>query len=243
MGIAMDLAEKLVLVTGGTDGIGRELAQQLRAAGAQVVVTGRSHDRLAAMREAGFEAVECDLSTPAGIDTLVNAMADRPLALLVNNAGSGSIYDPDRINSLEDASACIRLNLDAPIQLTTRLLPQLRAQPVAAVVNVTSGLAIAPRAGGSVYCATKAGLRSWTQALRYLLKDSNVHVMEALPPVVETKMTSERTGRKMLASACAAEILRGIQADKAEVNVGMVKLLQLIHSISPALVRRVMIRF
>lgn len=243
MGIAMDLAEKLVLVTGGTDGIGRELAQQLRAAGAQVVVTGRSHDRLAAMREAGFEAVECDLSTPAGIDTLVNAMAARPLALLVNNAGSGSIYDPDRINSLEDASACIRLNLDAPIQLTTRLLPQLRAQPVAAVVNVTSGLAIAPRAGGSVYCATKAGLRSWTQALRYLLKDSNVHVMEALPPVVETKMTSGRTGRKMSASACAAEILRGIQANKAEVNVGMVKLLQLIHSISPALARRVMIRF
>ncbi|MDX2208737.1 MAG: SDR family NAD(P)-dependent oxidoreductase [Sphingopyxis sp.] len=239
----MDLAEKLVLVTGGTDGIGRELAQQLRAAGAQVVVTGRSHDRLAAMREAGFEAVECDLSTPAGIDTLVNAMAARPLALLVNNAGSGSIYDPDRINSLEDASACIRLNLDAPIQLTTRLLPQLRAQPVAAVVNVTSGLAIAPRAGGSVYCATKAGLRSWTQALRFLLKDSNVHVMEALPPVVETKMTSGRTGRKMSASACAAEILRGIQANKAEVNVGMVKLLQLIHSISPALARRVMIRF
>ncbi len=243
MGIAMDLAEKLVLVTGGTDGIGRELAQQLRAAGAQVVVTGRSHDRLAAMREAGFEAVECDLSTPAGIDTLVNAMAARPLALLVNNAGSGSIYDPDRINSLEDASACIRLNLDAPIQLTTRLLPQLRAQPVAAVVNVTSGLAIAPRAGGSVYCATKAGLRSWTQALRYLLKDTNVHVIEALPPVVETKMTSGRTGRKMSASACAAEILRGIQANKAEVNVGMVKLLQLIHSISPALARRVMIRF
>ena len=239
----MELAGKLALVTGGTDGIGRELAQQLRAAGATVVVTGRSHDRLAAMREAGFEAIEADLSTTTGIDTVVSAMADRPLALLVNNAGSGSIYDLDRINSLEDASACIRLNLDAPIQLATRLLPQLRAQPRATIVNVTSGLAIAPRAGGSVYCATKAGLRSWTQAVRHLLKDSNVHVMEALPPVVETKMTSGRTGRKMSAPACAAEILRGIQADKTEVNVGMVKLLQLIHSISPALARRVMIRF
>ncbi len=239
----MELAGKLALVTGGTDGIGRELAQQLRAAGATVVVTGRSHDRLAAMREAGFEAIEADLSATTGIDTVVTAMAGRPLALLVNNAGSGSIYDPDRINSLEDASACIRLNLDAPIQLATRLLPQLRAQPRAMIVNVTSGLAIAPRAGGSVYCATKAGLRSWTQAVRHLLKDSNVHVMEALPPVVETKMTSGRGGRKMSAPACAAEILRGIQADKTEVNVGMVKLLQLIHSISPALARRVMIRF
>jgi uncharacterized oxidoreductase len=239
----MDLAGRLALVTGGTDGIGRELAQQLRAAGAEVVVSGRSLERLAAMREAGFEAVEADLSTAAGIDTLVDALAGRPLALLVNNAGSGSIYDPDRLCSLDDASACIRLNLDAPIQLATRFLPQLRTQPAAAIVNVTSGLAIAPRAGGSVYCATKAGLRSYTLALRHLLKDSNVRVIEALPPVVETQMTSGRTGRKMPAAACAAEILRGIQRDKAEVNVGMVKILRVVYSISPALARRVMIGF
>jgi uncharacterized oxidoreductase len=239
----MDLAGRLALVTGGTDGIGRELAKQLRAAGAEVVVSGRSLERLAAMREAGFEAVEADLSTAAGIDTLVDALAGRPLALLVNNAGSGSIYDPDRLCSLDDASACIRLNLDAPIQLATRFLPQLRAQPAAAIVNVTSGLAIAPRAGGSVYCATKAGLRSYTLALRHLLKDSNVRVIEALPPVVETQMTSGRTGRKMPAAACAAEILRGIQRDKAEVNVGMVKILRVVYSISPALARRVMIGF
>jgi uncharacterized oxidoreductase len=243
MGIAMELAGKLALVTGGTDGIGRELAQQLRGAGAEVVVSGRSLERLAEMRDAGFEAVEADLSTPAGIDTLVEALAGRPLALLVNNAGSGSIYDPDRLCSLDDASACIRLNLDAPIQLVTRLLPQLRAQPAAAIVNVTSGLAIAPRAGGSVYCATKAGLRSYTLALRHLLKDSNVRVIEALPPVVETQMTSGRTGRKMPASACAAEILRGIERDKAEINVGLVKLMRVVYSISPALARRVMIGF
>lgn len=239
----MDLTGKLVLVTGGTDGIGRQLAMQMRTAGAEVVVSGRSLERLAAMRDAGFEAVEADLSIPAGIDSLVEALAGRPLAVLVNNAGSGSIYEPDRLCSLEDASACIRLNLDAPIQLATRLLPQLRAQPEAAIVNVTSGLAIAPRAGGSVYCATKAGLRSYTMALRHLLKDSHVRVIEALPPVVETQMTNGRTGRKMPAAACAAEILRGIQRDKAEINVGMVKLLRLVYSISPALARRVMIGF
>lgn len=239
----MDLSGKLVLVTGGTDGIGRQLALQLRAAGTEVVVSGRSLERLAEMREAGFEAIEADLSTAAGIDALVEALAGRPLAILINNAGSGSIYDPDRLCSLDDASACIRLNLDAPIQLATRLLPQLRAQPAAAIVNVTSGLAIAPRAGGSVYCATKAGLRSYTQALRHLLKDSNVRVIEALPPVVETQLTSGRGGRKMSAPACAAEILRGVQRDKTEINVGMVKLLQLVNSISPALARRVMIGF
>lgn len=239
----MQISGCLVLVTGGTDGIGRELAHQLRSEGAEVVVSGRSLERLGEMRDAGFEAIEADLSSATGVETLVTAMADRPLALLINNAGSGSIYDPDRICSLDDASACIRLNLDAPIQLATRLLPQLRSQPGAAIVNVTSGLAIAPRAGGAVYCATKAGLRSFTQALRHLLKDTNIRVIEALPPVVDTKMTAGRASRKMSPQACAAEIVRGIKADKTEINVGMVKLLQLVHSMSPALARRIMIRF
>lgn len=239
----MDIAGRLALVTGGTDGIGRELARQLRTRGATVVVSGRSLDRLAAMRDEGFEAIEADLSTPAGVDTLVTAVADRPLALLVNNAGSGSIYDPDRLCSLDDASATIRLNLDAPIQLATRLLPALRGQPQAAIVNVTSGLAIAPRAGGSVYCATKAGLRSYSMALRHLLRDSNVRVIEALPPVVDTKMTAGRGSRKMSPQACAAEIVRGIERDRTEINVGMVKLLQLVNSLSPALARRIMIGF
>ena len=135
------------------------------------------------------------------------------------------------------------MNLDAPVALCTRLLPVLRAQPEAAIVNVTSGLAIAPRAGGSVYCATKAGLRSYTQAIRHVLKDSNVRVIEALPPVVETNMTAARAGKKMSAHDCAAEIVRGIRTGKSEVNAGMVKLLQLVHSISPALARRIMIRF
>ena len=163
--------------------------------------------------------------------------------LLVNNAGVGSEYELDRPETLSSAAHCIRTNLDAPIALCTRLLPVLRAQPEAAIVNVTSGLAIAPRAGGSVYCATKAGLRSYTQAIRHALKDSNVRVIEALPPVVETNMTAGRAGKKMNAHDCAAEIVRGIRTGKREVNAGMVKLLQLVHSISPALARRIMIGF
>src|SRR3546814_2581950 len=95
----------------------------------------------------------------------------------------GSEYELDRPETLGSAAHCIRTNLDASIALCTRLLPVLRARPEAAIVNVTSGLAIAPRGGGSVYCATKAGLSSYTQAIRHELKDRNVSVIEALPPV------------------------------------------------------------
>ena len=239
----MDLRGKLALVTGGSDGIGREIALQLQGAGADVIVTGRSAEKLKAMAALGFGTIASDLSTPAGIDAVVAGVADKPLALLVNNAGVSSDYDPDNAETLDSAAHCIRTNLDAPIALCTRLLPVLRAQREAAIVNVTSGLAIAPRAGGSIYCATKAGLRSYTQALRHLLKDSNVRVIEALPPVVETNMTAGRAGKKMSAHDCAAEIVRGIRAGKNEVNAGMVKMLQLVHSISPALARRIMIRF
>ncbi|AJA08874.1 short-chain dehydrogenase/reductase SDR [Sphingopyxis fribergensis] len=239
----MDLRNKLALVTGGSDGIGREIALQLQAAGADVIVSGRSAEKLQAMAALGFGTIAGDLSTPAGIDAVVNGVAGKPLALLINNAGVGSEYELDDIATLESAAQCIRTNLDAPIALCTRLLPVLRAQPEAAIVNVTSGLAIAPRAGGSVYCATKAGLRSYTQAIRHLLKDSNVRVIEALPPVVETNMTAGRAGKKISTHDCAAEIVRGIRTGKSEINAGMVKLLQLVHSISPALARRIMLRF
>jgi len=239
----MDVRGKLALVTGGSDGIGREIALQLQAAGAEVIVTGRSADKLQAMAALGFGTIAGDLSTSAGIDAVVQGVTGKPIAILVNNAGVGSEYELDDPETLESAAHCIRTNLDAPIALCTRLLPGLRTQPEAAIVNVTSGLAIAPRAGGSIYCATKAGLRSYTQAIRYLLKDSNVRVIEALPPVVETNMTAGRAGRKMSAHDCAAEIVHVIRTGKSEVNAGMVKLLQMVNSISPALARRIMIKF
>lgn len=239
----MDVRGMLALVTGGSDGIGREIALQLQSLGADVTVTGRSAEKLAAMQALGFGTIAGDLSEAAGIDAIVESVAGKPLALLVNNAGLGSDYDPGNAATLASAARCIDTNLYAPIALVTRLLPQLRAQGKAMIVNVTSGLAIAPRANGAIYCATKAALRSYTQAIRHLLKGSGVHVMEALPPLVATNMTSGRGGRMMTARDCAAEIVRGIRADSDEVAVGQTKILRLVHSISPALARRIMIKY
>ena len=240
----MDIRGKTVLLTGGSAGIGRELARQMKAGGAHVIVTGRNRDRLEFMRAEGFEALEADLSSPAGVDALVAALGERDFDILVNNAGQGVDHDfreapPD----MAAADQCIHANLNAPIRLIVALLPGLKARPVAAIVNVTSGLAIAPRAGGPVYCATKAALRSYTMALRKQLEGTNVHVIEALPPVVETQMTAGRSGNKMKPEECARQILHAILTDKAEANVGMVRLLRMVESISPALARKVMIRF
>lgn len=239
----MELRGKTALVTGASDGIGREIALQLQGLGAEVIVTGRSPEKLQAMAALGFGTIAGDLSEAAGIEAVVEGVAGRPLALLVNNAGVGSDYELDDVSSLASAAACIDTNLYAPIAVITRLLPQLKAQGDAMIVNVTSGLAIAPRAGGPIYCATKAALRSYTQAIRYQLRDSGVKVMEALPPLVATNMTAGRGGKMMSAADCAAEIVAGIKAGRAEVAVGQTKILRLVHSMSPALARRIMIKY
>lgn len=240
----MQLQGKTALVTGGTDGIGAQLIRQLRDKGVTVITQGRNAERCAATRADGFEVIEADLSNQAGVDALVSAVAGRGIDILVNNAGAGADHDfrDPGLPDLAASDATIFLNLNAPIHLITALMPTLKSRGQAMVVNVTSGLAIAPRAGGPVYCATKAALRSYSQALRYQLKDSGVHVLEALPPVVETKLTAGRGNRKMAPDECARQIVSSMEDNADEANVGMVKLLQLVHSISPALARRIMIK-
>jgi uncharacterized oxidoreductase len=240
----MQVEGKTALVTGGTDGIGLQIARQLSAKGAKAIFCGRRDDLLIAAREEGFEAIKADLSNADGCAALSRDLGDRSLDILINNAGMSGNFAPGDPLDLALTDRAIFLNLNAPMHLIGSMLPGLLGRPEAAIVNVTSGLAIAPRAGGPVYCASKAGLRSFTQSLRYNLRDTNVHVIEALPPVVDTAMTRGRVGgNKMSARECAAQIVDAIESNSQEANVGMVKLLRMVYSISPALARRVMIKF
>ncbi|HSJ79410.1 MAG TPA: SDR family NAD(P)-dependent oxidoreductase [Erythrobacter sp.] len=240
----MDVTGKTVLLTGGSAGIGREIALQLKAKGAQVILTGRDPERLDAIRAEGFEAIAADLSNAAGVDALVAALGDRSIDILINNAGQ--LIDHDFRKGSPDADAAdagIYANLTAPIRLITALVPRLRDRPQAAIVNVTSGLAIAPAARQPVYCATKAGLRFYTLALREQLKGTAVRVIEALPPVVDTQMNDGNPMKKMPAGECARQIIAAIEQGRDEANIGMTRTLRLVESISPALARRMTLRF
>ncbi len=240
----MQLDGKTILVTGGTDGIGRQLINLLREKGATLITSGRNPDRIAETRAAGFEVIAADLSTLAGVDELLGGLAGRSIDIIVNNAGAGSDHDfRAEMPDLADNDASIFLNLNAPIHIITTLMPVLRSRPEAMILNVTSGLAIAPRAGGPIYCATKAALRSYTLALRAQLALTAIQVVEALPPVVETKLTAGRGNRKMSAADCARAIVRGMEANKSEINIGQVGLLRFVYSLSPALARSIMLRF
>lgn len=240
----MRLNGKTVLATGGTDGIGLRLAHQLRDRGAIVIVTGRTPARIAAAKAEGFEVICAELTGQDGVEAVVTGLGNRALDVLINNAGMGADHDfrvappnPD------DDERTLWLNIHAPIRLIGCLMPSLRARPEAMIVNVTSGLAIAPNAGAPVYCASKAAMRSYTQALRAQLKGTRIHVLEALPPVVETQMTNHRDGKKLSPEECARQIIAAMERGANEANVGMVKFLQAVYSLSPALARRIMLQF
>ncbi|MGN6619894.1 MAG: SDR family oxidoreductase [Sphingomonas sp.] len=239
----MKLSGKTAIVTGGNDGIGREIARALKAKGVTVIAVGRDAGRLEAAGAEGFETIAADLATPGGVDAVAAAAASRPIDVLINNAGMGADYLIDEPIDLAEVDRCVALNLTAPIHLITRLLPALRARPEAMIVNVTSGLAIAPNARSPVYCATKAGLRSFTLALRGQLAGSRVHILEALPPVVETRMTEGNTHKKLPAHECARQIVGAMEAGRDEANVGMTRMLRAAYSVSPAFARRIMLRY
>jgi uncharacterized oxidoreductase len=221
----MQIAGKAALVTGGTDGIGLEVSRQLKAKGATVIVAARRADLLDSARAEGLEAIAADLSTAAGCAALAASVAGRPIDLLVNNAGMHGNFGPGEPLDLAFTDRAVFLNLNAPMHLIGLMLDGLKARPE------------------SVYCATKAGLRSFTQALRYNLRNTNVRVVEALPPVVETALTAERGKGKMSAKECARQIMVAIEGDHAEANVGQTKILRAVYSVSPALARRIMLRF
>jgi uncharacterized oxidoreductase len=240
--VAVKIEGKLVVVTGGTGGIGLEIARQMRDAGSRVIVVARSLGLLSLARSEGLETLAADISSPEGCDALYEQLTDYPIDILINNAGVDPAYSVNQVIDLEAIDRAIYLNLNAPIRLIGKLLPRLLERPEAAIVNVTSGMAIAPGASTPVYCATKAGMRSFTLALRAQLVDSPVKLIEALPPLVDTNMTiAIEAKNKMPPKICAAAIIAAIVAGHDEANIGEVRLLRRIYSISPALARRIMI--
>ncbi len=188
----MDMTGNTILVTGGTSGIGRALAEAFHRLGNKVIVAGRRAALLAEVTAAnpGMAGAAFDVEDAGAIpDFVARLVADHPgLNVLVNNAGIMRAEDLAGGQSLPDAEAMVATNLLGPIRLTTALLPHLLAQPKAAVLNVTSGLAFVPLAITPTYSATKAALHSYGQSLRHQLRASSVQVIEVAPPAVGTDL-------------------------------------------------------
>lgn len=188
-----------LLITGGGSGIGRALAHRFHDLGNTVIVAGR---RQAALDEtaAGRDRIHTLVIDVEDGTAIAKAAADLVAAhpalnILVNNAGIMRSEDLTAPRDLADAEATIVTNLLAPIRLIDALVDHLTAQPDAAIVNVSSGLAFVPLIATPTYSATKAAVHSYSVSLREQLKDQ-VEVIELVPPAVQTELTPGQSTRE-----------------------------------------------
>lgn len=235
-----------ILITGGTSGIGLELALQLQACGNTVLVTGRDPLKLEQLRSRhpAFHCFQSDVSDPIAIRAL-HAEVTRAfpaLNMLINNAGiMCKINLQSNGADFTELSREIETNLMGPIRMSKQFLPHLKAQASAAIVNVSSGIAFSPYPISPVYSAAKAGLHAFTTALRVQLKNTNVRVIELAPPSTDTPLNgafnpADLKGVPMMKSSDVAKVfMKGLRSDRQEILPGMSKVLKLGSRIAPNL--------
>lgn len=186
----MRIIENTILITGGGSGIGRGLAEAFHSLGNQVIIAARRENILQQTVAAnpGMEYTVFDQDSAEGAKKLADTMRERfpKLNVLINNAGIQRVEDLTS-GDATDAEMTINTNLLGPIRLTAALIGQLMSQPQASILNVSSALAMMP-----YYCASKAAMHSYTQSLRYQLRNTAVQVIEIIPPWVQTELQGDR---------------------------------------------------
>ncbi|HTP17330.1 MAG TPA: SDR family oxidoreductase [Streptosporangiaceae bacterium] len=188
-----------VLITGASSGIGRELARLFAGDGADLVLIARSEGglrelagELAATYGAEAQVVPADLTRPASPGEIVQALARRRIAVdvLVNNAGFGA-RGPVAEIGVERQLEMIEVNVAALTRLTALLLPGMLQRRRGAILNVASTAAFQPGPNQAVYCATKAYVLSFTEALAEEVRGSGVQVSCLAPGATDTGFAAQ----------------------------------------------------
>ena len=227
----MKLTGNTIVITGGTSGIGRELAEKLLARGNQVVICGRRTDKLQELttKHPRIAARPCDVNDEAQRRAFAQWVAESHPStnVLINNAGIQLLTDLTRPMDVSRLREEVETNVVAPLHFASLFAPVLANKDGAAIVNLSSGLAFSPLALMPVYCATKAAVHSFTLSMRHQMKGLGISVYEIAPPSVDTELGRERWSRTgavshggMPVAAFVDAMLRALESDAPETAIG-----------------------
>lgn len=196
-GETMNLADSVGIITGASSGIGWATAQALSEAGARLVVTARSVQRLEQLVHelAGdAAAVAGDIASPGMPQQLIDAALDRfgKLDFVFNNAGIMHIGAIDEVDD-ERMAQMIRVNCEAAVRMAYAALRRFKSQGHGDLINTSSILGMKVRPGVGVYAGTKYAIEALSESLRMELAGTGIRVMVIEPGYTDTKLQSHWT--------------------------------------------------
>lgn len=236
----MKRTNNTVVITGGSTGIGFELAKRLVQQGDKVIVCGRSRERLMVAKKMvpSLVTYPCDLSKRNEREEFASWLkVHHPdINVLVNNAAIVNRIDfLKEENAMDFAETEYQTNLLAPIHLVHLLYGVLQANENPTIINVTTGLIYAPRVIYPFYNSSKAGLHSFTQTLRLKVKDKNIKVIEAMFPAVNTEWHQGNPPKIAIpVEEAVDEMLKGWKQGKLEIRIKGAKILYALSRIAPS---------
>lgn len=185
---------RTALVTGASSGIGEQIARVLADRGCDLMLVARRGDRLATLAEelggrVQVDWLAADLASDDGVDLVEQRLAERPVELLVNNAGvgtGGTFHELPVDGEVNE----VRLNVLALLRLTHAVLPGMVRAGHGGVVNVSSIAGNQPLQGFATYGATKAFVTSFTESVGFELRGTGVHVTVVKPGYTDTEMNT-----------------------------------------------------
>lgn len=209
----MDLAGKIVVVTGAGSGMGRQLALELTRCKAKVALVDFRENTLKETAElvqslgGSCSTHVLDVSDSVAVQKLPAAVnkALGQVDVLINNAGIIQPFVKVNELSMTDALHVMNVNFNGPLMLTKAFLPELLTRPKAHILNVSSMGAYAPVPGQSVYGASKAAIKLFTEGLRSELMNTNVGVTIVFPGAIETNIAANSGMTTMTADADSAK--------------------------------------
>ncbi|MBD2629271.1 SDR family oxidoreductase [Trichormus variabilis] len=236
----MQLTGNTVLITGGASGIGLALARKFLCTNNKVIIINRNQQKLASVKAAlpDITIEQADITDVQTLEHITQKYSQ--INILINNAGIQYNYDfTDRKISPDLIDRELRTNLIAPLQLILLMIPHLLIKQSAAIINVTSGLALVPKQSAPIYCSSKAGLHIASKALRWQLEGTSIKVFEIIAPLVDTPMTQGRGKGKIQPDTLVEEFWRNFSRDQYEMLIGKSKLLYLLQRFLPQVAEKI----